>query len=307
MGALIAFFRYLPRSVARAVLVGLCSLAFALGIRRRIALANLAIAFPELSARERLRLAFRNYCHLGICAADFLRSPSMSDGDLFALVRPEGWEKVAPLLAARRGFIVATAHLGNFELFGIYAARRKAPLTILTRPLKGSANARWVKTRALGGVREIHKGMENLVAAVRNGEVLALLIDQNMLARRAIFTPFFGRPAATTPAPAIVAQRTGAPVFLAVALRNPDGTYRTHIEGPFELERQGGEPADDLARFTARLNDRLEALIRGQPEQWFWMHRRWKTRPPDEAATGKRGSGREEPEEDRAAVVQDSR
>ncbi len=292
MGALIAVFRFLPRAVARALLVGLCALAFALGIRRRIALDNLAIAFPELSARERLRLAFRNYCHLGLCAADFLRSPSLSDDRLFALVRPDGWEKVEPLLAARRGFVVATAHLGNFELFGVYAARRKAPLTILTRPLKGGANAGWVDTRALAGVREIHKGMQNLLDAVRNGEVLALLIDQNMLARRAIFTPFFGKRAATTPAPAVVADRTGAPVFLAVALRNPDGTYRTHIEGPYEMEHQGGGAADDVARFTAMLNGRLEALVRAHPEQWFWMHRRWKTRPPEEATAGDAGAGK---------------
>lgn len=291
MGALIALFRFLPRAVARALMVGLCALAFALGIRRRFALENLAVAFPELSARERLRLAFRNYCHLGICAADFLRSPSMSDAQLFALVRPDGWDKVEPLIAARRGFVVATAHLGNFELFGVYAARRKTPLTILTRPLKGSANARWVSTRAIAGVKEIHKGMENLLAAVRAGEALALLIDQNMLARRAIFTPFFGKLAATTPAPAVVADRTGAPVFLAVALRNPDGTYRTHIEGPFALERKGGGAAEDVARFTAMLNGRLEALVRAHPEQWFWMHRRWKTRPPEEGAALEVGAG----------------
>ncbi len=285
MGALIALFRFLPRALARALLTTLAALAFALGIRRGIALENLAIAFPGMSARERLWLAFRNYRHLAICAADFLRSPSMSDARLTALVRPEGWEKVAPLLSQRRGFIVATGHIGNFELFGVWAARRKAPLTILTRPLKGGANARWVNTRAVAGVREIHKGMENLVGAVRNGEVLALLIDQNMLPRRAVFTPFFGKLAATTPAPAIVADRTGAPVFLAVTLRNADGTYRAHIDGPFHFERSGGEVREDVERFTAMLNGRFEALVRAHPEQWFWMHRRWKTRPPGEEVT----------------------
>ncbi len=269
----------------------LAALAFALGVRRGIALENLAIAFPQMSARERFWLAFRNYRHLAICAADFLRSPSMSDAQLAALIRPEGWEKVEPLLSQRLGFIVATGHIGNFELFGVWAARRKAPLTLLTRPLKGGANARWVNTRAVAWAREIHKGMENLVGAVRNGEVLALLIDQNMVLRRAVFAPFFGRLAATTPAPAIVAERTGAPVFLAVTLRNADGTYRAHIDGPFHFERSGGEVREDVARFTAMLDDRFEAMVRAHPEQWFWMHRRWKTRPPGEGEGEVPGEG----------------
>jgi len=283
MGALIAIFRYLPRALARAMLLCLATLAFALGVRRRVALDNLAIAFPEMRPRERWRLAFRNYCHLALCAADFLRSPSMSDAELFSQVQPDGWGKLDAFVEARRGVVVATAHMGNFELFGVYGARRKVPFTILTRPLKGGANARWVDTRAVAGVREIHKGMENLLAAVRSGEVLALLIDQNMLSRRAIFTPFFGKLAATTPAPAVVAERTGAKVLLAVLLRNGDGTYRSHFEGPYSLERTSAEVDEDVARFTAMLNERFEAIVRAHPEQWFWLHRRWKTRPPEEA------------------------
>jgi len=274
----------LPRSWATALTRSLAWLAWILGVRRRFALENLAIAFPELTQKQRRALARRNYLHLGTCAAEFLRSPALSDEELFAMVEPTGWAKLQPFFEGKKGFIAATAHIGNFELFGVYGARRKVPLTILTRELKGGANANWVKNRTLAGIREIHKGMDNLVAAVNAGEALAVLIDQNMLLKRAVFVPFFGKLAATTPAPAVVAERTGAPVFLTMMIRKPEGTYEMCVEGPFHFERKSEDRAEDIRAFTAMLNDRFEHYVRQHPEQWFWMHRRWKTRPPEEQA-----------------------
>jgi KDO2-lipid IV(A) lauroyltransferase len=282
MGLLLLILRTLPARWARALLRLGAGLAFGLGVRRRVALDNLRRAFPEMSEAERRSLARANYRHLADSAADFLRSPDLPDEQLFALVDPGDWPTIEPMLRDKKGFIGATAHFGNFELFGVYSARRKAPLTILTRPLKGAANAKWVRTRALAGVREIHRGMENLVAAVQQGEALALLIDQNMLPKRAVFAPFFGTLAATTPAPAVVAERTGAPVVLAFMLRQADGRYRVTIEGPFQFARTSDDRDADVLAFTAMLNERFERHVRAHPEQWFWVHRRWKTRPPAE-------------------------
>jgi KDO2-lipid IV(A) lauroyltransferase len=284
MGFLLWIFCRVPKPLANAFMIALAWIAFTLGIRRRVALENLAIAFPELSDRQRRALAWRNYRHLALCAVDFLRSPALSDADLFGMVDPVDWEKLEKIYASGQGLIGATAHFGNFEFLGVYAARRGVPLTILTRPLKGGANARWVNTRALAGIREIHRGMDNLLKAVKNGETLALLIDQNMLPRRSTFVPFFGKLAATTPAPAIVAARTGAPVVVVLMLRQPDGRYRSLIEGPFHFERRSERLDEDLRAFTAMLNERFERLVRNNPEQWFWVHRRWKTRPPEESA-----------------------
>jgi KDO2-lipid IV(A) lauroyltransferase len=278
----------LPAAWAHALLRLLARVAFALGIRRRVALDNLRLAFPEKTEAERRELAKANYRHLGECAADFLRSPALSDEELHAMVDPGDLEKVAPFLREGRGFIACTAHFGNFELLGIFGARSGVPLTILTRPLKGAANAKWVGTRASAGIKEIHAGMQNLVDAVRAGETLALLIDQNMLPRQAVFAPFFGTLAATTPAPAVVAERTGAPLVLAYLLRLPDGRYRIVVEGPFSFERRSEDRDKGILEFTAELNARFERHVRRHPEQWFWIHRRWKTRPP-EGANGKRG------------------
>jgi KDO2-lipid IV(A) lauroyltransferase len=257
-------------------------LVFLIGVRRRVAMENLAIAFPQMSLSERRDLARRNYLHLGECAADFLRSPSLTDEELFAMVEPGDWGKISLMTEAKQGFVGCTAHLGNFELFGVFSARRGARLSILTRPLKGSANALWVRTRARAGIREIHKGMENLVESVKQGDALALLVDQNMLPRRAVFAPFFGKLAATTPAPALVAERTGAPVVLAFLERIGEGRYRVVVEGPLAFERHSDNRDQDILEFTTLINQRLEQQVRQRPEQWFWLHRRWKTRPPDE-------------------------
>jgi KDO2-lipid IV(A) lauroyltransferase len=262
----------------------LARLVHALGIRRKIAREGVATAFPQLTERERNALVKRNYLHIGSCAADFLRSPRLTDEQLLAMVEPEGWDKIEPYLREHKGIVIATAHFGSFELFGVYAARRGLPLTILTRKLKGGFNARWVGTRALAGIKEIHKGWDNLFKSVESGDVLAILIDQNMLLKRAVFTPFFGKLAATTPAPAKVAEKTGAPVFLAMMARRPDGRYRTIIEGPFVFERHDEDRQKDILAFTAMLNEKFEAHVRAEPEQWFWVHRRWKTRPPEESA-----------------------
>ena len=280
MGFLLFILQKLSASRARALLRWVMAAIFHLGVRRRVALENLARAFPEKSDQERRALAKANYQHLGECAADFLRSSGLGDEELRSMVELGDWELISRYARVRTGVVACTAHFGNFELFGVFAARNGVSLTALTRSLKGSANARWVGTRALAGIKEIHKGMDNLVAAVESGQTLALLIDQNMLPRRAVFAPFFGALAATTPAPAVVAERTGAPVILTVLVRVGEGRYRVHAEGPFPFERKSDDRERDVLEFTAMLNERFERLVRKHPEQWFWLHRRWKTRPP---------------------------
>lgn len=282
MNFLFWLFHALPPCALRALMRLCARIAHALGIRRRIARRNVALAFPELSEKERDALVLANYLHLGECAADFLRSPKMADAELFSMIDAADYEKVRPLVEAKKGFVAATAHFGNFELFGVWAGRRGVPITILTKALKGRANAAWVKTRELAGVREIHKGWDNLFDTVRRGEVLALLIDQNMIRRRAIFVPFFGRDASTTPAPAKVALETGVPVYLALLVRTSRGHYRLEIEGPFGLEPRHEDVQQDIRDFTAMLNERLERWVRRHPEQWFWVHRRFKTRPGED-------------------------
>ncbi|MBS2029667.1 MAG: lysophospholipid acyltransferase family protein [Deltaproteobacteria bacterium] len=258
-------------------------LVHALGIRRRVALENLAQAFPEKSDAEREAICAAHYAHLGRSAIEFFRSVKWSNEELLARVEANEWDIVERTRAEQKGLIACVAHLGNFEVFAGYIARRGLPLTAVTRQLKGSANDAWMSVRGELGVRELRgkNVVAKMIDVLREEGVLALIIDQNMLPKRAIFSPLFGRLAATTPAPAVLAERTGAPVILAALFRLPDGRFRTRFMGPFGLRGSGSERTQAL---TDDLNRALETMIREHPEQWFWVHRRWKTRPPNEAA-----------------------
>jgi KDO2-lipid IV(A) lauroyltransferase len=277
----------LPGPVLRAAGAGLGGLIRVLGIRRQVAEANLRQAFPERSAAERAAILRAFYRHLGTRVVEFLRAPYLRREQAEALVEVDE-EALAGFqrdLAKGRGAIVATAHFGNFELLGSFFARRGVPLTAITKALpRNLLNAFWLDQRQRAGLRELPDSgsIRDILQVLRRGEVLAIMIDQNMIPRRAVFAPFFGKPAATTPAHAIFAERTDAPVYLALLHRLPRGRHRVQIEGPFPYLRSGDPAADRLA-FTATLNGALEAAVREAPSLWYWVHRRWKTRPPQEA------------------------
>jgi KDO2-lipid IV(A) lauroyltransferase len=117
------------------------------------------------------------------------------------------------------------------------------------------------------------------VAALRRGGLVANLLDQNMLLRRGIFVDFFGHPACTTPAASLMARRAGSPCLVAMCEQLPDGRARLTFEGPFPLPHTG-HAADDIRAHTQQLVSRLEIHIRRCPDQWLWLHRRWKTQKP---------------------------
>jgi KDO2-lipid IV(A) lauroyltransferase len=147
---------------------------------------------------------------------------------------------------------------------------------------KSGANDLWREARRRSGVEDLQvsKG-ETLKAATRalkSGRVLGYVIDQNQPKRRAIFPTFFGVPAATAPTPALLAIRTGAPVIFGLSIPMDDGRHKVVVEGPFAVPDTGDRERDVLA-FMQDLNDRLERFVRLYPDRWYWLHRRWKTRP----------------------------
>lgn len=276
----------LPLPVALFVGARLGDLLRLLGVRKRVARANLLQAFPEKSEAEREAILRAFYRHLGTLIVEFLRAPYLSEGQVRELVEVdwESYRRFEESRAAGGGAIVATAHFGNFELLGSFFSRHGLPLTAITKALpRNFFNRFWLDQRKRAGLRELPDSgsLRGILEVLRRGETLAVMIDQNMIPRRAVFAPFFGKQAATTPAPAVFAERTGVPVYLVVLHRLPRGRHRVRIEGPIPFERSGDPAADRLA-FTARLNQALEAQIREAPHLWYWVHRRWKTRPPEE-------------------------
>ncbi|AKU90619.1 lysophospholipid acyltransferase family protein [Vulgatibacter incomptus] len=277
----------LPQRAALALGAGLGDLIRALGIRREVARANLARAFPEKDEASREAILRGFYRHLGTLIVEFLRAPMLPPEHADRLVEVEGYERFEDAFAEGKGAIIATAHFGNFELLGSFFARKGQPITAITKVLsRNFLNAFWLDQRRRGGLREVPDSgsIRDILGVLRRKEILAVMIDQNMIPRRAIFAPFFGTLAATSPGPAVFAERTGAPVFLVLMHRLPGGRHRVVVEGPIPFDRTGDRDADVLA-FTARLNLALEAQVRAEPESWYWVHRRWKTRPLDEAAS----------------------
>jgi Kdo2-lipid IVA lauroyltransferase/acyltransferase len=264
------------RALAR--LIG--RLAWILGIRRRVALENLRYAFPELPEPERRRIARGAYENMALTALESLTATAQPEDALDGIVQWENRELFERSHAEGKGVLVATAHLGNWELLGSVLARQGLPLHAVVRPLRGAVNERIVRSRLQSGLRLIaaRGAIRGMLRALSGGGVVCMLLDQVMPADKGVFVPFFGRPASTTPGLSVAARRTGAPVLVAASIREGDA-LRLHLEGPFPVPQTGDVEADIRAH-TAEVTAAIERLIRRHPEQWLWLHRRWKVRPP---------------------------
>jgi Kdo2-lipid IVA lauroyltransferase/acyltransferase len=270
----------LPRRFLGAIGQRLGGLAYALGIRRQVVRANLLLAFPEKNDAAREAIARANYRHAGRSVLEVFSAPRLTPGDVDSLLEYRGFELFERLFAQRRGVIVASAHLGSWELLASACGRRGIPMNLVTRALSGNANAALQRARKRSGIVEIPpKGaLAAGAAALKRGEVVVNLVDQNMLPKRGVFVRFFGAWACTTPAASLLAMRSGAPVIIGVAVNLPDGRTRLCVEGPFPLPTSGSI-SNRVRAHTQELVSVIERYVRAEPSQWFWLHRRWKTRP----------------------------
>jgi KDO2-lipid IV(A) lauroyltransferase len=271
-------------------------LAYTLGIRRRVALENLAHAFPEKSEAERRRMALGAYVTMARVVLVSLDEndhvePAWEEPE----VRGEGWEALRASVARGQGALLVTGHFGNWERAGKMLLRRGLPVNALVRPLKGALNMRLVDNRLRAGAGLIYPrgAIVHTLEALRLGESVLMLLDQALPAKAAVFVPFFGRLASTTPAMAMAAKRSGAPVFVVMGVRDESGRrLRLEVEGPIPAPEVEDEK-DGLRAHTQAVTDVLERYIRRYPEQWLWLHRRWKVKPPEEQdpSPSARGTG----------------
>jgi KDO2-lipid IV(A) lauroyltransferase len=276
----------LPRPLARAAGVGIGAIAYAsLGRLRRAGLRNLELAFPQMPAEERERILREEYRNLGWLLAEFCKMSSYTAEFAGQFIRYEGLEHYLAARDRGKGVLVLTGHLGAWELSSFYHSLAGYPMGMVIRRLDNPLVDGMVnRIRCRHGNRVLHKDdfARGLLAAMRAGETVGILMDTNMTPPQGLFVPFFGVQACTASGLARVALKTGAAVVPGFLLwEEAERQYVLHFCPEVALVETGDAEAD-AAENTARFTAVLEDAIRRYPSQWLWMHRRWKTRPVGE-------------------------
>ena len=251
--------------------------------RRRIALANLACAFPALTPRARRCVARRSFQHLGMVLTEVLfvlRRPLARVTEQITL---EGMDHVRDVFERHGRALVLTAHLGNWELLTLTPALTGYPLAVVARALDSPTLNVWAdRIRRTVGVDVIDKreALRPVLAALRRGRLVGVLLDQNASRREGVFVPFFGRLASTSRALAVLAIRTRTPIVPAFTRRMAPGRHVITVHPALPLPPETDETA--VLALTARCTEVIENAVRATPEQWLWAHDRWRTRPASE-------------------------
>ncbi len=285
VAGLLGVLRWLPHRVSRRVCDILAALSYLFWPRlRRVGLLNLRRAFPEWSERARRRTLFSLFRNFGRMLADFAHFPRLNRGNIERLVAYDGFEHFERARAQGKGVLFLTAHFSNWELssfaHGLYGYPCNFVIRRLDNPLIDALVNRY---RSSSGGKAIEKQdfARQVLRAFERGEAAGVLIDQNMLPSEGVFVDFFGRPACTTTGPARVARRTGVPiVFGLVIWDSQTGKYRLRFDAVEWIRRD--DPEEEIVANTANFTKLVENYARRYPDQWLWVHRRWKTRPPGE-------------------------
>jgi Kdo2-lipid IVA lauroyltransferase/acyltransferase len=280
----------LPRSLAIALGRGLGRVAYWVpGNLRHTGEINLRLAFPEMSEPERRRLLQGCFDALGRLLGEFSQFKRATPESLRELIEYDqvGLAHLRAAEKEQRGVIFLTGHLGSWELLSFGWSALEYPISFLVRPIDNpriEAMIESVRTRF--GNRAIDKknAAREALRVLRAGGTLGILSDLNTQPHEGVFVPFFGRLACTTAGIATLALKTDAVVIPTVAVWNREKKrYYFHGDPPVELVRTG-DKHKDLELNTARFAAAMEALVRRYPDQWMWIHKRWKTRPPGEAS-----------------------
>jgi KDO2-lipid IV(A) lauroyltransferase len=283
---IIRIFGAMPRRIAHRAAQTLAGLGFHLAKRqRRAGLRNLQLAFPNLSPPEQakiLRGCFRNLARLLV---EFTHFPELNETNISHFVVHDGLENYLEGLRRGKGVIFMTAHFGSWELSSFAHAVYGYPLKFVVRPIDNPCVEKLIsRYRTFSGNIPIQRrsAARDILKALRQNESVGILFDQNTTRSEGVFAEFFGLTAATTPSIALFALRTGAAVVPGFLIWDESlQKHRLRLDPPVELIETG-----DLERYvlenTKHFNKILEGYVRKYPDQWLWIHRRWKTRPEGE-------------------------
>ncbi len=275
-----------PRTVARGIGAGVGLAAYLLAGRLRgVGDSNLRLAFPEMNPHQRRNVLVASFRSLGWQLAEFAQMRRYTAAGTQRYIRYEGLEHYLQAKARGKGVLVLTGHLGAWELSSFYHSLMGHPMGMVIRRLDNARVDVWVNAiRTLHGNRVLHKDdfARGILKSMHRGETVGILMDTNMTPPQGIFVPFFGKDACTASGLARVAAHAGAAVLPGFLLwEAAERRYLLHFGPPLELVQTGDAEADASAN-TSLFTATLEAWIRRYPEQWLWVHRRWKTRPAGE-------------------------
>jgi KDO2-lipid IV(A) lauroyltransferase len=278
---------WLPRGLARCVAGVLAWSVYRLhGRLRRVGQRNLELAFPELSAQERKAILCGVYRSLGRQLVEFCRMTRYTRENIHGWIRTEGLDHYLAAKARGKGVLIVTGHMGAWELSSFYHSLMGYPMSMIARSLDNRLLDAFVNgIRCLHGNRVLPKDdfARGLLTAMRQGETVGILMDTNMTPPQGVFVNFFGKQACTASGVARVALKTGAAVLPGFMVwEEAERRYVLHFGPQLTFERSADEEAD-IVTATQLCTSVLETWIRRYPDQWLWIHRRWKTRPAGEA------------------------
>jgi KDO2-lipid IV(A) lauroyltransferase len=283
--AVLGFFRALPIGSGITFARVMARFGFRFPKLKRTGERNLELAFPNLSEAERRRLLLGSFENLGRLLPIFSRFTKTRGDKLKDLIECEGLDHLQSAMQKQHGVILFTGHVGAWELSSFGLSLFGYPLSFLVRRIDNpKIEAMIDRARRSRGNRTIDKtsAAREMLQILRDGGTLGILVDLNTLDREATFVDFFGKPASTTFIVAKLALRTGAEVLPVFA---PWDEQRKRfiliVDEPLKIERTGDED-EDVRRLTQTYTRVVEAFVRKYPDQWLWIHRRWKTRPSRE-------------------------
>lgn len=277
----IYFLGKIPISIRRAIAFFMARLFYHLSLRHRlIAIHNLVRSFPEKTFGEIIHIVKDSYLGVALVLVEFFDIPSLNKKTLNQLITIKGLDNYANACKEQKGVLLFGAHFGNWEIGNAALAILTRPLYFVYRILDSRLLEGIVTTvRASCGNTSVPKenAMRKMIRMLKNDTVISLLIDQNVAWYGGVFVDFFGRKACTTSGLALLARHTGAPVLPFFTSRLPDGKYLLEIGKKVDIICSENRESDILMN-TQNFTKIIEEHIRKYPEQWFWVHQRWKTK-----------------------------
>jgi KDO2-lipid IV(A) lauroyltransferase len=273
--------RFIPAALRRLMFTIVALLCFQLFSRHRlIALYNLKISFPEKDITETIAIAKRVYRNIALVGAELFDIPTLTADNISDILEVEGLENCGQALEQGRGILLFSAHFGNWELSAAALSFLLQPLVVVYRPLDNAVlDDMILQLRSATGNTLLPKerAMRQMLRYLQKNRIVGILIDQNMARQEGVFVEYFSHVACTSDATAQLALRTKAAVIPSFALRIPGGKYRLLIGKAMETIDTGDWDADVLAN-TQNYTKAVEAMVRQYPDQWLWVHHRWKTK-----------------------------